>query len=140
VCSSDLPELSDTVTMYHPDDGTGAAWRNVVDIVRLQNIIQAIADAFEGERWRGVAIVPDSQAIVSDAARKPLDARARLSAVIDSLGSDALLSNVATSKDTITATPSTVDPNRMDLGVTVFLSSNASTISIDLNFRLNTNG
>ncbi len=126
--------LSDTVTFYHPDGDPTPAYRYVVDVVKLQNIIYNLELIFASDDWAGAPLIPDDQATTNRNARKPSAAKAAVAAVLDSLGLEAIISDPATAKASITAAINSSNPKRLDVTMTVQLSGNANIISIDLDF------
>jgi phage tail sheath gpL-like len=126
--------LSDTVTFYHPSGDPTPAYRYVVDIVKVQNIIFNLNLIFENAEWDGAPLIPDDQPTTNKAARKPKHAKAAVNTMIDNLALDAILSDPATAKANTQVGISTSNPKRLDVALTVQLSGNANIISIDLNF------
>lgn len=126
--------LSDTVTMYHPDGDPTPAYRYVVDVVRLQNIVFNLDLIFAASDWNGAPLIPDNQATTNRAAKKPSMAKAAIAAMIDSFALAAIVSDPEAIKATITANISAENPKRLDASVQVFLSGNTNIISIDLFF------
>lgn len=127
--------LSDIVTMYHPTGDPSPAYRFVVDIVRLQNIIYNLDLIFNSTRWDGVPLVPDNQPVASgSSAKKPKTAKADIAALLDALGLAAIISDPETAKANTTVVISPTNNKRLDIVVPVQLSGNANVISIDLNF------
>jgi phage tail sheath gpL-like len=127
-------EVSDVVTFHHPTDQSIPAYRYVVDIVKLQNIIFNTSLIFNTDAWDGAPLIPDDQPTVNPDAKKPKMAKAELSALADSLGLNAIISDPKTAKSTIVAVISDQNPKRLDIAWTVQLSGNTNIISIDLNF------
>lgn len=126
--------VSDVVTFYHPDGDPTPAYRYVVDIIKLQNIIFNLDLIFATPEWDGAPLIPDDQPTVNPDAKKPKSAVAAIAAMLDSLGLNAVISDVKTAKGTILAVISAQNPKRLDVSVTVQLSGNANIISVDLNF------
>lgn len=126
--------LSDTVTMYHPTGDPLPAYRYVVDIVKLQNIIFNTDLIFASSDWAGAPLIPDNQAITNRAARKPSSAKAAIAAMIDNLALNAIISDPETAKNSIVANINGSNPKRLDVTFTVQLSGNTNIISVDLNF------
>jgi hypothetical protein len=123
------PAISDAVTMYQID-----GFRDVVDIVKLQNVIFRVREIFEGEGWVGAPLIPDAQPTGALSARKPKDARSAIGALVDALALDAILSDPEAVKGTITADIDSRNPKRLNAGFTALLSGNTGIISVDLNF------
>lgn len=126
--------VSDVVTFYHPTADPTPAYRYVVDIVKLQNIIFNLNLIFAVPEWDGAPLVPDDQPTSNPAAKQPRSAVAAIASMIDSLGLAAILSAPEIAKPTIVAGINEGNPKRLDVAFTVQLSGNTNIISIDLNF------
>ena len=126
--------LSDTVTFYHPSGDPTPAYRYVVDIVKLQNILFNLDLIFVTPEWDGAPLIPDDQPTTNRSAKKPKSAVAAIAALVDSLGLNAIISDPATAKTSITATINESNPKRLDVVFTVQLAGNTNIISIDFNF------
>lgn len=126
--------LSDTVTFYHPTGDPTPAYRYVVDIVKLQNIIFNTNLIFESTEWDGAPLIPDGDATVNPEAKRPSDAKAAVAAMLDSLGLNAIVSRPDLAKESILAGINGSNPKRLDLSFDPMLSGNSNIISIDLNF------
>lgn len=126
--------LSDTVTMYHPTGDPTPAYRYVVDIVKLQNLLSDVGGVFDSTAWAGAELLPDDQATTSATAKKPRMATAAVKGLIDDWALRALISDPGTAKESIVSNISPSNPKRLDIAFTVQLSGNANVISIDLNF------
>ncbi len=126
--------VGDTITMFHPDGDANPAYRYVVDIVRLQNIIFNVNLEFSSPEWDGAPLLPDGDPTNNPTAKYPKTAKAALAAIIDSLGLAAIISDPTTAKESITAEIDGGNPKRLNLGVTVQLSGNTNITSIDLKF------
>jgi phage tail sheath gpL-like len=126
--------LSDTVTFYHPDGEVPPAYRYVVDIVKLQNLVFNLQLIFEADEWKGAPLIPNEQPTVNPRARKPKDAVAAVAALVDSAALQAILSDPETAKSTITAVIDGTNPKRLNVAVTVQLSGNSNIIDVTLNF------
>lgn len=126
--------ISDTVTFFHPTGDPTPAYRYVVDIVKLQNIIFNLDLIFASTEWDGKPLIPDDQPTVNPEAKKPKMAVADIASMVDSLGLNAIISDPETAKGTIEAEIDSGNPKRLNASVTVQLAGNANIISIDLNF------
>lgn len=126
--------ISDVVTFYHPDGEVPPAYRHVVDIVKLQTIIYNVDLEFAQPEWDGAPLIPDGQPTVNPNARRPSSAKAALFRIIDGLALEAIISDPATAKESVTANISSSNPKRLDVSLTVQLSGNTNIISVDLNF------
>ncbi len=126
--------VSDVVTFYHPSGDPIPAYRYVVDIVKLQNIIFNLDLIFATKEWDGAPLIPDDQPTVNRSAKKPKAAVAAVSALLDSLGLNAIISDPDTAKENTIAAINDQNPKRLDVSTTVQLSGNTNIISVDLNF------
>lgn len=126
--------VSDVVTFYHPDGDPIPAYRYVVDIVKLQNIIFNLDLIFATKEWNGAPLIPDDQPTVNRFAKKPKAAVAAVSALLDSLGLNAIISDPETAKENTIAAINDQNSKRLDVSTTVQLSGNTNIISVDLNF------
>lgn len=126
--------LSDTVTFYHPTGDPTPAYRYVVDIVKLQNIIFNVDLIFATDEWAGAPLLSDDTPTVNPTAKKPSSAITAINALIDSLALAAVISDPATAKKNTVAGINGTNPKRLDAAMTVQLSGNTNVISIDLNF------
>lgn len=126
--------IADVVTFYHPDGDPTPAYRYVVDIVKLQNIIFNLDLTFATQEWDGAPLVPDDQPTTNRDAKKPKTAVAAAAAVIDNLGLEAIISDPDTAKANTRAEIDSQNPKRLNLSTTVALSGNTNIISVDLNF------
>lgn len=126
--------LSDVVTFYHPTGDATPAYRYVVDIVKLQNILFNLNLIFASDDWAGAPLIPDDQPTTNREAKKPKTAVAAVSSMIDALALDAIISNPAGAKASVQAEIDEENPKRLNLVFTVALSGNTTIISIDFNF------
>jgi len=126
--------ISDVVTFYHPTGDPTPAYRYVVDLVKLQNIIFNLDLIFAVPEWDGAPLIPDDQPTVNRTAKKPKMAKAAVSSLLDSLALNAIISDAETAKDNTFAAINDQNPKRLDLSTTVQLSGNTNIISVDLDF------
>jgi len=126
--------ISDVVTFYHPDGDPTPAYRYVVDIIKLQNILYNMALIFNTAEWDGAPLIPDDQPTTNRAAKQPKAAKAEIAAMLDSLGGNAIISDPKTAKANTVAEISATNPKRLDISLVVQLSGNVNIISADLNF------
>lgn len=126
--------VSDVVTMYHPSGDPTPAYRYVVDIVKLQNIIFNLDLIFATDEWDGAPLLPDNQPTVNRTAKKPKMARAAVATLADNLGLQAIISDTEFTKDNTLAEIDSGNPKRLNMVVPVKLSGNVNITSIDLQF------
>ena len=132
--SDNIVNISDVVTFYHPAGDELPAYRYVVDIVKLQNIIFNYDVAFANADWDGAPLIPDDQPTNNPSAKKPKTAIATAAAITDALALEAIISDPAFTKANTVAAINPTNPKRLDLSTTVKLSGNANIISVDINF------
>jgi phage tail sheath gpL-like len=128
--------IGDVVTFYHPDCDPQPAYRKVVRIVKLQNILYSIDLEFAQPKWDGAPLVPDSQQATEPTAKKPRDAVAAAAQIVGNLGLRAILSDPDTTKQQIVAEIDSADPDRLNLCIPVNVSGNTDIKSIDLKWSL----
>ena len=126
--------VSDVVTYYHPTGDPVPAYRFVVDIVKLQNILFNLDLIFATTEWDGAPLIPDDQPTTNRSAKKPKTAVTAVSSMLDSLGLNAIISDPETAKANTFAEIDSGNPKRLNVTTTVQLAGNANIISVDLNF------
>lgn len=126
--------ISDTITFYRPTGDALPAYRYVVDIVKLQNIIFNLDIIFATKDWDGAPLLPDDQPTTNRQAKKPKTAKAAVASMVDRLGLHAFISDPARAKESIQAAIDFQNPKRLNVGVTVKLCGNTNISSVDLNF------
>lgn len=126
--------IGDVVTFYRPAGDPTPAFRYVVDIVKLQNILFNLDLIFAQPSWNGAPLIPDDQPTVNPNARKPKSAVAAVSAMLDSLGLQAIISDPETAKKSTSASIDSGNPKRLNVETTVQLAGNANIISATLKF------
>ena len=126
--------VSDVITFYHPTGDPTPAYRFVVDIVKLQNILFNLDLIFATDEWDGAPLIPDDQPTVNRDAKKPKTAVAAVASMLDSLGLNAIISDPETAKQNTIAEIDAMNPKRLNLVTTVQLSGNTNIKSIDLEF------
>lgn len=126
--------ISDVVTFYRPEGEETPAYRYVVDIVKLQNILFNIDLIFNDVSWDGAPLIPDNQPTVNPEAKKPKMAIAAINGKLDGLGLNAIISDPAAAKKSTAASINSGNPKRLDWQTTVQLSGNTNIISATLNF------
>jgi len=126
--------IADVVTFYHPTGDPTPAYRFVVDIVKLQNILFNLDLIFATAEWDGAPLIPDDQPTSNPTAKKPKMAVAAVGAMLDSLGLSAIISDPDTAKANTLAEIDALNPKRLNVATTVQLSGNTNVISVDLNF------
>ncbi len=126
--------LSDIITHWAPVGEPVPAYRYVVDIIKLQQIIFNLDLIFNTAEWDGAPLIADADATTNKSAKKPRMAIAEVNAMLDSLGLAAIISNVAAAKKLTTAVINGGNPKRLDVTVTVQLSGNTNIKGITLGF------
>lgn len=129
-----LVNISDVVTMYHPAGEVPPAYRFVVDIIKLMNIIYNLDLEFANPAWDGAPLIPDGQPTVNPNARNPSSAKAAVNRILANLGLQAIISDAATAQKSTVAAIDSQNPKRLNVSTTVQLSGNTNIISVGLNF------
>lgn len=132
--------VADVVTFYHPLGDPLPAYRYVVDIVKLQNIIFNYSVTFSQPEWDGAPLLPDNQATRNPTAKKPKMAKAASGSIVDGLSLDAIISDPEFTKANTLVEIDSANPKRLNLSVTFKLAGNVNIISVDLNFGFNFGG
>ena len=126
--------IGDVITFYAPAGDPTPAYRYVVDIIKLQNILFNLDLIFAVPEWDGAPLIPDDQPTVNPLARKPKSAVAAVAAKLDSLGLHAIISDPKTAKASTVASIDSGNPKRLNLETTVQLAGNTNIVSATLNF------
>lgn len=126
--------ISDVVTFYRPEGEDPPAYRYVVDIIKLMNVLFNMDLRFATAEWAAAPLIPDDQPTVNRAAKKPYMAKAVANNVIQSLADNAILANPALAKAQTTAEISASNPKRLDISVTVQVAGNTNIKSMTLNW------
>jgi len=124
--------LSDIITFYKPTGEDPPAYRYVVDIIKLMNIIFNIDLIFNSDEWNGAPLIQDNQPTTNPAAKKPKMARGAVAGTLDALGLEAIIADPETAKDSVLAEIDAQNPKRLNLCIPVQVSGNSNIISIDL--------
>lgn len=127
-------QMDNTVTCYFPVGDPQPAYRKVVYIVKLQQVLYNLNRIFESDSWAGAPLIPDNQATTNKTAKQPKDAKSAIAAMIDALALAAIISDPVYSKNTIQAGISSINPDRLDVSFTVKIGGNSDIISVDFNF------
>ena len=126
--------LSDTVTFYRPTGDPIPAYRFVTDIIKVMNILFNLDLIFATAEWDGAPLIPDDQPTANRSAKKPKTAVAAVSALIDSLGLNAIISDPETAKQNTFAEIDAQNPKRLNVLTTMQISGNSNIISVDFQF------
>jgi phage tail sheath gpL-like len=129
-----VAELSDIVTMYHPASDPDASFRYVVNIVKLQNIVYNVRLIFEADDWKGAPLLPDSAVTTNPTAKQPKNAAAALATLADNLELAAIIADAKFTKQNLSASISSQNPNRLDTTFPVKLSGNTEVKNNDIYF------
>jgi len=129
--------ISDVVTPYSPVGQANPAFRYVVDVVKLMQLIFNLELAFANTEWDGAPLIPDNQATTNPSAKKPKMAKAEANRIIDALALGAVLANPEAAKKQTTAVIDSGNPKRLNLTLKVQLSGNTNIIDIVQDFSFN---
>lgn len=127
--------ISDVVTFYHPEGEQDPAYRYVVDVIKLMNIIYNVDLVFDRKEWAQAVLVPDHQPEVTNPrVRRPRDAVAALGSIIDGLAGTAIIADPEAAKESTQAVIDSSNPKRLNIAFVVRLSGNANIVDVQLNF------
>lgn len=127
-------QLADIITFWAPTGEDPPAYRNVVDVWKVMNIIFNLALIFAAPGWKRAPLIPDGQATNNPNARHPSSAKAEIAGLADELALAAIISDPAFTKKSLTANINGTNPNRMDAGGVFKLSGNTKIKSVNLFF------
>jgi hypothetical protein len=127
-------QISDVMLAWRPTGEEPPAYRYVVDVIKVMNIIYNLSLIFARADWAGAPLIPDDQDTTNEAAKKPRHAKAEVAGMIDGLGLAAVISDPKNAKKTIVATIDSENPKRMNVEFTVPLSGNTQIIDIPFKF------
>jgi phage tail sheath gpL-like len=116
-------KIEDMVTFYHPDGeqpDPGYQW--VVDIVKLQNIVNSIRVKFSGPDWEGMTILADADISTKPTVRRPKDVKGAFFGLVDSWVSEAWATDADFSKENMLVFKNPSARNRFDATVPVKIS------------------
>ena len=134
VLTGSVAELSDIVTFYHPAGEPIPAFRYVVDIVKLQNILFNCELIFASDDWKGAPLLPDGTPTTNPTAKQPKNARTALGNLADSLASSAIIAEPEFTRANLTVDIDSQNPKRLNWKFPVKLSGNTEVISGDILF------
>lgn len=125
-------ELRDTVTYYHPTGETNPAYRYVVDIVKLMNVLFNVEIILQDLKSNPLA--PDSTVSADPDLVQPKDVLTLFGNLADSLagGRSAIIVDPEFTKENATAAINDQNPKRLDSTFPVKLSGNVEVNSNDI--------
>lgn len=133
--------LGDVATFYHPIDDPENAFKNVVNLQKLNQVNYRLLLEFDrdvdDDGWRRAALIEDADASSNRASRKPQTARAAAAAVCTALGDEGILKLTSVTNPLIEAEIDPVNADRININVPVILSGTARIFSIDNIFSFN---
>ncbi|MDR1253335.1 MAG: hypothetical protein LBK62_14430 [Treponema sp.] len=129
-----VAELNDIITFWHPDNEIVPAYRYVVDIFKLQNIVFNVRMILESDEVKGAPLVPDAAATRNPKAVQPKTIKTALMNLANSLQDFAILADAAFTKERLVVKISNQNPKRLDLQFPCKLSGNVEVSSADIYF------
>jgi len=121
-------ELNDTITMYHPDGDPLPAYRYVVDIVRLQNVVYNMRGIFESPEWKGAPLLPNNTPTTNKTAKKPKDALTAMGNLATNLALAGIISDPDFTKENMSSTIDNTNNKRLNNVFPIKLSGNTEII------------
>lgn len=135
IASGSVAELNDVVTFYHPaGDGKYPSRRYVVDAVKLMNIVYNLRLITESDEVKGAPLVPDEQVTSNPTALQPKTFRTWFANLADSLGRNAIISDVEFTVKNIEVSIDGENPKRVNYVFPVKVSGNVEVVSGDVYF------
>jgi phage tail sheath gpL-like len=107
-------QLSDVVTFYRPTGEEPPAYRFVVDLMKVWNIIFNVELIFAQQSWVGAPLVPDDQTVTNPNARKPKHAKAAKASIVAEINES--------------------NPKRLDVEETFQISGNTGIVDVSVNW------
>ena len=135
IANGSVAELNDIVTFYHPDgEGKYPSRRYVVDAVKLMNIVYNLRLITEADAVKGAPLVPDFQVTSNPTALQPKTFKTWFINLADSLGLNAIISDVDFTIENITVTIDSENSKRVNYVFPCKVSGNVEVVSGDLYF------
>ena len=131
---SGVVNISDVVTMYHPDGEELPPYRYLVDLVKIWNIVYNLNLLFDNEDWDGAPLAPDDTPTSNPNTKKPKMAKAAVASLIDGLALKTILAEPEAAKATIVAEIDSENPKRINVRFTGALGGNTNIKSINYYF------
>lgn len=123
-------QIEDVVTPWAPTNENPPAYRYVVSLVKIWNVVFNAYLEFAQPEWAAAPLIPDDQPTINPDARKPKNAVTRLASIFDGLGAQAIISDTKTAKASIVAVIDGQNPNRLDVTATFAVSGNTNVKAI----------
>lgn len=121
-------KLGDMITFYRPTGEQPPAYRKVVNIVKLQNVLYNLSLKFDAPEWAGAEMLPSGNISESPTSKDPEDAILAARLIAKSLERAAILADTVTTNKAVAANISGSDPDLLVLTVPVKLTGNSDKI------------
>lgn len=128
-------KIEDMVTFYHPDGeqpDPGYQW--VVDVVKLQNVVNSIRVKFSGPDWEGMTILADTDISTKPSVRRPKDVKGAYYGLVDSWVSEAWITDADFSKENMLVEQNPSARNRFNATVPIKISDSLRQQDYDVKF------
>lgn len=124
--------LSDTITMYHPDDEVKPAYRKVCDIVKLQNVLYNVEIILEALKSNPLA--PDTTITLDPDAVQPKDVLTLFATLADNLskGKSMIIVEPEFTKENMSAEIDSQNSDRLNTTFPIKISGNVEVNSNDI--------
>jgi phage tail sheath gpL-like len=116
-------KVGDMVTFYHPDNeqpDPGYQW--VVDVVKLQNIVNSVRLKFSSSDWEGMTILADDDISTKATVRRPKDVKGAYYGLTDSWVQEAWITDADFTKENMVVAQNPSARNRFDATIPVKIS------------------
>ena len=135
ITSGSVASLCDIITFYHPQgEGNFPARRYVVDAVKLMNIVYNLRLITEAPDVKAAPLLPDEQVTSNPTALQPKTFRTWFANLANSLGMNALISDVDFTVKNLEVKINSSNSKRLDYKYPVKVSGNVEIVSGDLYF------
>jgi phage tail sheath gpL-like len=132
--------IADSVMMYHPDGEDPPAYRYDVDIEKLAAVTYNIDLIFNNEEVDGSPLPADDDVVTNPSARKPSSYMSKWHKLVDSLVSDAILTDADYAKENSQVEIDGANSKRVNFLAVYKLAGNGNVFSITQQFSFPTGG
>jgi phage tail sheath gpL-like len=139
VVKSNVIELEDVVTFYHPDnEQPDPGYRWAVDEVKLWNVMNSVKVAFGSPDWQGMTILSDEDISTKPTVRRPKDVKGKLFSLTDSWVNEAWVTDATFTKTNMVVVKATGVRNRFESIIPVKLTDSLRQQDLRVDFGFQT--
>lgn len=138
IIANGVIELEDILTFYHPDDELpDPGYRYVVDVVKLQNVINSLDQKFNSDDWKGMTILGDDDISTQPDVRRPKDAKGAIFGLADNWVDFAWITDAAFTKENLVLVKATGVRNRFEGNIPVKITDSLRQQDYKVKFGFN---